>query len=197
MIQAEMSSSTPTVAWTLVLAGVLAIVAVSVAMLRRPRLVAVDPPALVPTKLPPTYVLHSAPQVKGMSLRDWLIHLHPREYRENEFGVWVAVVAEFVADLRGDQEVIDLFADRGTDMEKFQSHFLSALVILTHTGLTVGLLAHLQERHAGLGITGEMYDRTIGTLAAVLIRKGVTGETIKELGPAVVEIRGVIVEEAA
>lgn len=185
MIQAETSSSTPTVAWTLVLAGVLAIVAVSVAMLRRPRLVVADPPALVPAN----FVLFRAPRIKGMSLRDWLIYLTSRD------GVWREVVAEFYGRASQDDEIAPYFEH--VDVERLQGHFLSTLLILTHTGLTVGLLAQLQERHAGLGITGSAFDRTITILAEVLISKGVVAETIRELGPMIAEIRGMIVEEAA
>jgi len=137
----------------------------------------------------PEHELVPAPRINGFTLWSWLIHGHHRD------GVWAEVVSEFVDLLKGDPEVIRLFIARDTDIEEFQIHFLSALKILTHTGLTVRLLDQMQERHDGLGITGPMFDRTILTLAGILESesKGVPKQAIQDLLPAVALLRGAIV----
>lgn len=151
---------------------------------RRP--VEVEPAQAPPAKtLVTTRVLYPAPRVDGLSLRDWLIHHVHRD------GVWTEVVAEFYAEAASDPEIFVYFAR--TDMERLQRHFLATLLVLTHAGLTVGTLEAMRERHAGLGITGPVFDRTVTALVGVLSDKGVPLRAIADLGPAVAELRAVIV----
>ena len=153
-----------------------------------------EPPAPVerePMDLSPGYVLHPAPRIGEVTLRDWLIHRHPREHREGQHGVWGEVVAEFYEAAATDPEIAAYF--KHTDMPRLQAHFCSALCILTHTGLTVGARDAMRTKHAGLGITGPVYERTILALAGVLTSKGVPETAINDLLPAVEELRGVIV----
>jgi truncated hemoglobin YjbI len=149
------------------------------------------PVAPEPKALPAGHVLHPAPRIGEVTLRDWLIHRHPREHREGQHGIWGEVVAEFYEAAAADPEIAAYFKD--TDMPRLQSHFCSALCILTHTGLTVGALNAMRTKHAGRGITGPVYERTIMALAGVLEGKGVPGTAITDLLPAVEELRGVIV----
>ncbi len=51
----------------------------------------------------------------------------------------------------------------------------------------------LREAHAGLGVTGEEYDRTVAHLVDVLTGLGVEGEALQTLQAAVLGTRGAIV----
>jgi hemoglobin len=51
----------------------------------------------------------------------------------------------------------------------------------------------LGEAHAGLGVTGEDYDRTVAHLVDVLTGLGVEGEALQTLQAAVLGTRGAIV----
>jgi hemoglobin len=51
----------------------------------------------------------------------------------------------------------------------------------------------LGEAHAGLGVTGEDYDRTVGHLVTVLTDLGVDGAPMEALQAAVLGTRGAIV----
>ena len=53
----------------------------------------------------------------------------------------------------------------------------------------------LGRAHAGLGITGEDYDRTVGHLVDVLTGLGVSGEPLDALQAAVLGTRGAIVAD--
>jgi truncated hemoglobin YjbI len=135
--------------------------------------------------LPPGHVLHPAPRIGNDTLRDWLIHRYMRD------GVWAEVVAKFYDAAAADPEIKAYFKD--TDMPRLQAHFCSALCILTHTGLTVGALNAMRAKHARLGITGPVFDRTVLALAGVLDAVGVPDSAVQQLLPAVSELRGVIV----
>jgi truncated hemoglobin YjbI len=134
----------------------------------------------------PSDVLVPAPRIGGVTLRDWLIH---HCHRDN---VWQDVVTEFYTAAAADPEIAEYFAHIDS-MERLQRKFLATLLILTNAGLTVGGLDAMRNRHAGLNITGDVYDRTILVLAEVLESKGVPGAAIEQLLPAVDLLRGAIV----
>jgi truncated hemoglobin YjbI len=139
-----------------------------------------------PAPRPRDHVLHRAPRIGGDTLRDWLIH------RYNRDGIWAEVVTKFFKAAEADNEIFAYF-EHVDDMDEFQRHFLHTLLILTHTGLTVGALDAMEKRHAGLGITGPVFDRTVLALAGVLDAVGVPDSAVQQLLPAVSELRGVIV----
>jgi truncated hemoglobin YjbI len=149
-------------------------------------------PELQEVRRNPRTVIVEAPTVEGVTLYHWLIQRHPREHREHRRGVWGQVVTEFFDLELADAEIRARFDDVA-DMDEFQSHFLAALNILTNTGLTVGTLNVIREKHAGRGITGGEFDRTLLNMIKVLDSKKVPDKAIQQLGKAVAELRPVVV----
>lgn len=146
------------------------------------------PVPAAPETRAPGEVLVPAPRIGDVTLRDWLIH------RYNRDNVWREVVAEFYTAAAADPEIAAKFAHLGeAGMARLQKHFLSALLVLTHTGLTVGALNAMRTKHARLDITAPVFDRTILALAGVLESKGVPGPAVEQLLPAVDLLRGAIV----
>jgi hypothetical protein len=70
-----------------------------------------------------------------------------------------------------------------------QRHFLRALLILTHTGLTERTANSLAERHASLGLTPYVYDRTADALVATATRYEVPANAMKTLGRMITELK--------
>jgi truncated hemoglobin YjbI len=138
--------------------------------------------------LPRDYVLVPPPRIGRDTLRDWLIHRH------REDGIWAKVVATFYTVAADDDEIFAYFKHLDeAGMERLQTHFCRQLCILTHTGLTVRALKAMEKRHANLGITGPVFDRTILALVGVLDGVGVPDSAVQKLQPAVKELRAVIV----
>jgi hypothetical protein len=148
------------------------------------------------TVLPPGHVIVDPPLIDGVTLHHWLVQRHPREHREGRNSIWGEVTTQFFKLELADDEIAARFAGVA-DMDKFQGHFLSALCILTNTGLTVGVLNAMRKKHAGLGITSPEYDRTIINMVKVLDSKGVPDAAVQQLGRAVEELRGAIVATPA
>jgi hypothetical protein len=131
------------------------------------------------------------PKVDGVTLRDWAIHYTHRA------DIWESFVTDFYETAAGDPDVLQVFKDaaarRGIGaaelMADVQNHFLRALLILTHTGLTERLAASLAERHFALGLTPYVYDRTADALVAVATRYGVPTNAMKTLGQMIAELK--------
>lgn len=123
--------------------------------------------------LPDDYLLLGAPlitdPVTGMdlTLRRWLTTHH--ELRRD---VWADVVTSFYNRAALDPDIADYFAD--VDMFELQRHFLAALMAVTGEGLTAGTVRRLHDKHRnvrntrGMLITGNVYDKTVDTLLAVI-----------------------------
>jgi hypothetical protein len=131
------------------------------------------------------------PKVDGVTLRDWAIHYTHRA------DIWESFVTDFYETAAGDPDVLQVFKDaaarRGIGAAELvadvQNHFLRALLILTHTGLTERLAASLAERHFALGLTPYVYDRTADALVAVATRYGVPANAMKTLGQMIAELK--------
>ena len=137
----------------------------------------------------PETVLAAAPVVDGQSLRDWLIHHHPLHG-----DAWSRVVCDFYSRAAAEPQIKRYFA--GIDMEKLQRHFLSALVVLTHTGLTERAATTLGGRHKYLGITPADYDMVGQVLVDTLCDHGVPQGAVTDLMPALKILRERIVHVA-
>jgi hypothetical protein len=56
---------------------------------------------------------------------------------------------------------------------------------------------HVRAAGTGLAITGEIYDRTVDILVALLVEYGMADDVINQLARTVTPLRDVIVQEAA
>jgi truncated hemoglobin YjbI len=133
------------------------------------------------------------PMVGGDTLRDWLIH-----YRAAP-EAWMDVTEEFYARAAQAPEVADYFV--GVDWPALKRHFMAALVLLTHTGVTRELPATMAARHhdvrnsAGDPITPEIFDAVADTLVGVLRDFDVPVGTLNQLGRVVAPFRMAIARE--
>jgi hemoglobin len=149
-----------------------------------------DPDAPAPR---PSDLLVPPPMVGPDTLRDWLIHY--RQDRE----AWTEVVEAFYTRAAQDPEIADYFG--GVDWPELKSHFLAALLLVTHSGVTRALPAAMAARHAGVRnstgdpITPVIFDRTIGVLVDVLREREVPADTLAQLGRAVGPFRMAIARE--
>jgi hypothetical protein len=131
------------------------------------------------------------PKVDGVTLRDWAIHYTQRS------NIWESFVTDFYETAAGDPDVLQVFKDaaarRGIGAAELvadvQRHFLRALLILTHTGLTERTANSLAERHASLGLTPYVYDRTADALVATATRYEVPANAMKTLGRMITELK--------
>jgi hemoglobin len=141
----------------------------------------------------PSDLLAPPPMVGGDTLRDWLIH-----YRQTP-EAWMDVVQEFYDRAAQDEEIADYFV--GVDWPELKRHFMAALVLVTHSGVTRALPATMAARHAGVRnsagdpITPAIFDRTIGILAGVLADYDVPAATLDQLGPVIAPFRMAIARE--
>jgi hypothetical protein len=153
--------------------------------------VRVDPGRPVSQPSHANRLLVPPPKVDGVTLRDWAIHYTHRA------DIWESFVTDFYETAAGDPDVLQVFKDaavqRGIGAAELvadvQNHFLRALLILTHTGLTERLAASLAERHFALGLTPYVYDRTADALVAVATRYGVPTNAMKTLGQMIAELK--------
>ena len=150
---------------------------------------AADPPQPPP---PPEHrpaapdILAPPPMVDGDTLRDWMVHHH----RSNG-NVWQSVVGDFYARAAADPEIAAYFV--GVDMAELQRHFMRALVVVTHIGLTVRAADALGARHEHLHIRAEHFDRVVGVLTDVLADYGVPRSAVLQLVPVTDVLRRRIV----
>lgn len=180
-----------------VVIGWLAAVSVAVGALAwrvRPRRTA------VPAEEPASVARHGndqlqpPPMIDGVTLRDWLVHHHP--HRDH---VWSSVVSDFYTRAGAVPVVADYF--RNTNMDQLQRHFTRALIMVTHTGVTRGMVARISERHRdvrasdGKPITSEIYDAVISTLVGVLVAHGVPNRGIQALATTIGPFRAALVKE--
>ena len=99
-------------------------------------------------------------------------------------------VDRFYLKVLGDPQLAPYF--EGKDVSAIKRHQVLLLTtILGGPGAYGG--RDLGEAHAGLAITGDDYDRTVGHLVAVLDELGVQGEAYETLTAAVLGTRGAIV----
>jgi truncated hemoglobin YjbI len=136
-----------------------------------------------PPKIHPATVLAGPPMVGQHTLRDWAIHYTQRP------DVWMGFTRDFYDAAAADPVVLQVFVDaaaaRGTEptvlVEEVQKHFHRALIMLTHKGLTERLAQTLEERHAHLGLTADVYDRTVTALVKTATNYGVPQEAMATL----------------
>jgi len=126
----------------------------------------------------------------GMTLRDGVINLHPQNDK-----VWNELVTTFYKRAGDDSRISPYFW--GKDVEEIQKHFLAALLIVGHTGLTEATADTLGEKHRHLNIADVDYDATVQVLVRVLQDYKVPWSTIQQLNPAVLELRKRIVMRTA
>lgn len=131
-------------------------------------------------------VLFPAPQLDGMSLRDWLRY-HWQSQIRNRGEVWQKIVDEFYHRASEDPMVAPYF--NGYDLDDIKRKFLATLLIVTHSGVTDVAAARLIQKHDHLGIEGPAYDRTIQILVSVLADYGVPRRALDELNPMVKALR--------
>jgi hypothetical protein len=143
--------------------------------------------------LPDEHLLADAPTVppgSGVVLYDWL-------RKEAGDGVWEEIVTEMYAQAASVPLVASYFG--GVDLPELQRHFLAALAMITGRGLTVGAVRRMAAAHQpvhneqGEPIDGAAYDAVVGTLASILLVRGVPQETLGQVGEMVGPLREVIV----
>jgi truncated hemoglobin YjbI len=152
---------------------------------------AVTPPI---TRYPrPSDILAPPPMIGDDTLRDWLVHY--RKDRE----VWQQVVEEFYARAAQVPAVADYFV--GVDWPRLKNHFLAALLIITHTGVTRAMPATMSARHAtvrnsnGDPITEDIFTGVINTLVDVLRDVDVPDDALNQLGRTVAPFRAALVRK--
>lgn len=127
------------------------------------------------------------PMVGNDTLRDWLVH-----YR-NSPEAWMDVTRKFYDRAADVPEVADYFV--GVDWPRLKRHFMAALVLLTHTGVTRDLPAIAARWHSdvrnsnGDPITPDIFDAVIDTLVGVLRDFDVPEDTLGQLAVTVAPFR--------
>jgi hypothetical protein len=154
---------------------------------------AAPPPGPGGSKLPDSTVLAGPPMIAdGVTLRDWLVHYHP-----DQRNVWAGVAAEFHERLVDHPDVADYFT--GVDRAAVQTHFLNALITITGTGVTAGLLDRIRHHHAGVrnssgeGITPAVFDTAAALLVEVLRARAVPSSADRRLGAIFDLVGGAVV----
>jgi truncated hemoglobin YjbI len=155
-----------------------------------------------PAPQPPAHFLRDErellappPMVGPDTLRTWIKEHHP--YRDD---AWPLVVAEFYKRAAADPDVADYF--RGVDLDVLQQHFMRALILVSHTGVTRGTVNAMKDRHAavtnsaGEPITAGIYDRVIGVLVDVLREANVPASALAGLVPIADAFRPALVRPA-
>jgi hypothetical protein len=151
------------------------------------------PPGPGGSPLPDSTVLAWPPMIAdGVTLRDWLVHYHP-----DQRNVWAGVVAEFHERLVDHPDVADYFT--GVDRTAVQTHFLNALITITGTGVTAGVLDRIRHHHAavrnsrGEGITRAVFDTATALLVEVLRARAVPSSANRQLGAIFDLVGGAVV----
>ena len=122
-----------------------------------------------------------------ITLREWLTRYHPLRG-----GVWDEVVIAFYARAAGNTRVLSYFVAMKTDIPDLQRHFLAALLIVLHSGVSVGVVRTMHEKHAhirnldGEPITDEIFDAVVAVLAGVIAEKLVECEI--DAAPVILEL---------
>ena len=148
-------------------------------------------PVIIEDIPPHLKVIAKAPLFpNGMTLRDGVINLHPQNDK-----VWNQLIATFYSRAGDDPRISPYFW--GKDVEDIQKHFLAALLVVGHTGLTEATADTLGEKHRHLNIADVDYDATVQILVQVLQDYKVPWSTIQQLNPAVLELRKRIVMRTA
>ena len=152
--------------------------------------------------LPANHVLTRPPMVRDpelnrdVTLRDWLRN---RYYAQPN--VWNGVVAEFYTRAAANPRVAEYFAptlSKPNGMTDLQNHFLRALLLVTSSGVSVGVVRTLRARHStvrnlsGGPIDSETYDHVLGVLVEILREHGVPDEGISQLATTVAPLRGAV-----
>lgn len=131
----------------------------------------------------------------AVSLRDWLVHLHPHDRAS-----WPDVVDRFCVGAARDPAVAGYFAAGGAG--GLQKHFLTALILITGEGLTPDRLERLRSAHAavrdthGAAITGHVFDAGVEDLVQILGAAGVPGATLEQVSRILAVLRDSIVAPA-
>ena len=135
-------------------------------------------------------LLAPAPRVGQYTLYDWLI-------QQKHGRIWQEVVSTFY-DRAGRDIIVGPFF-KNTDLPQLQKHFLATLLVVTHTGLTVGTAQAMYSKHLtvvddqGAPITHGVFDRTVETLGGVLKDVGVADLTIGDVCTTMEVLRPLIV----
>lgn len=152
--------------------------------------------AMAVTKPRGTALLAFAPTIDGVTLRDHLTHHSTKRcpHPERHAGTWPCVVEDMYAAAGASPDIAPYFG--GVDMIDLKRHFLSALVTVTHVGLSLSVAERLAASHAHLHIPGEHFD----AVTAVLVRcigdyttQAVIDHVLPQLSPTVRELRARLV----
>lgn len=151
-------------------------------------------------------LLATAPTIDGVTLRDYLTHHatrtcpHPspdNPRRPAHAGTWPCVVEDVYAGALGSSLVAPYFDDVDAQgLAELRGHFLSALVAVTHTGLTVAVARRLEEKHAHLGITAPVFEAVTGVLVRSIgayTTTDVMNHVLPQMAPLVRELRARLV----
>jgi len=148
-------------------------------------------PVIIEDIPPHLKVIAKAPLYpNGMTLKDGLQNAHPQNDK-----VWNQLIATFYTRAGDDPRISPYFW--GKDVEEIQKHFLAALLVVGHTGLTEATADTLGEKHQHLNIADLDFDATVQVLVQVLQDYKVPWSTIQQLNPAVLELRKRIVMRTA
>jgi hypothetical protein len=143
----------------------------------------------------PNRQLTPPPMIEGQTLKSWLI------YRSRDEGVWNYVVTEMYERAAAQPEIADYFQDtiKGGRFSDLQTHFLGALMIVTNSGVTQGVVDAMKEAHRGVRNSSEqpinsvIYDAVINTLVQILREVGVPEMGIEQLGQTILPLRDAVV----
>jgi hypothetical protein len=130
-----------------------------------------------------------------ITLRTWLVHLHP-----GGGNLWAEVVQEFLDAVSSDPDITAYF---GGDERRIRQHFLSVLIALADGGVPGPRLEALRARHsavrdgAGHPISAVAFDAATGALIDVLRGKGVPYSGLGQLALALAELRPSVVPDSA
>jgi hypothetical protein len=135
------------------------------------------------------------PMIDGQTLKSWLI------YRAQDEGVWNYVVTEMYERAAASPRIKSYFENtiEGGRFSDLQTHFLGALMIVTNSGVTQGIVDAMREGHRGVrnsdnqAITPEIYGLVIGTLVDILREVGVPEHGIAALGETIAPLQAAIV----
>ena len=115
---------------------------------------------------------------------------------------WASLVAESYRRAAEDPDIRAYFAQ--ADTANLPRHFTAAIIMVCQTGVTARTLRLMEENHrnvraagTGLAITGEIYDRTVDIVVALLVEHEMADDVINQLARTVTPLRDVIVQEAA
>lgn len=139
--------------------------------------------------MPRERLLATPPAIDGVTLRSYLTHHATRrcphegaDGRPLHAGTWPCVVEDMYAVALA-SPLKHYFSDLDDDgVIDLKGHFLSALVTVTHVGLSVDTANRLEAAHAHLGITGADYDTVVSVLLSA-VSTYTTPEVLAHIGP--------------